>query len=380
MQTVITTESRETESAAESLTLDHHTNNFSAPRSSNVGARPKRNQSLDVLRCVAILLVLGRHLDYYRLWSKIGWIGVDLFFVLSGFLVSGLLFHEFKEHGSINFRRFILRRGLKIWPAFYTYILITAALVAFIQHYRAGAFPWRQFITTSLFLRNYFPNDSRFFDHIWSLAVEEHFYLILPLVLFILLVSRNHSKKLFATIPFIFVITSAVCLALRVFTQPLGTYYWTTHTRIDSLFAGVTVGYFYHFKPQWFQKMTGHYALGIAFVCCMPAALLEADSRSMQTIGLTFLYIGFSFLLAWSVVRTPKTRLGVWMGRAAAGVGFYSYSIYLWHRLIAFVLSARPSFAAFWTYIALAIGIGILMSKVVEMPALRLREKWKLTA
>lgn len=302
MQTVTTTESREPESAAGSLTLDHRTTNFSASQSANGGARPKRNQSLDVLRCVAIL-VLGRHLDYYPLWSKIGWIGVDLFFVLSGFLVPGLLFHEFKEHGRINFRRFILRRGLKIWPAFYTYILITAVLVAFIQYHRAGAFPWRQFVTTSLFLRNYFPSDSRFFDHIWSLAVEEHFYLILPLVLFILLVSRNHSKKLFATIPFIFIVTSTVCLALRVFTQPLGTYYWTTHTRIDSLFAGVTVGYCYHFKPRWFQKMTGHYALGVA-----------------------------------------------------------------------------PSFAAFWTYIALAIGIWILMSKLVEMPALRLREKWKLTA
>ena len=380
MQTVTPTESSEAESAGAPLAVERRTSNFSPLQSAIGEPRPKRNQSLDVLRCVAILLVLGRHLDYYPLWSRIGWIGVDLFFVLSGFLVSGLLFHEFKEHGKINFRRFILRRGLKIWPAFYTYILITAALVAFIQHYRAGAFPWRQFITTSLFLRNYFPNDSRFFDHIWSLAVEEHFYLILPLVLFILLVSRNHSKKLFATIPFIFVITSAVCLALRVFTQPLGTYYWTTHTRIDSLFAGVTVGYFYHFKPRWFQKMTGYYALGIAFVCCIPAALLEADSRSMQTIGLTFLYIGFSFLLAWAVVRTPKTRLGAWMSRAAAAVGFYSYSIYLWHRLVAFVLSARPSFTAFWTYIALAIGIGIVMSKLVEMPALRLREKWKPTA
>src|SRR5438094_6288198 len=83
---------------------------------------PKRNQSLDVLRCVAILLVLGCHVGHYRPWSKFGWIGVDLFFVLSGFLVSGLLFQEFKDRGGINFRRFILRRGLKIWPAFYVYI------------------------------------------------------------------------------------------------------------------------------------------------------------------------------------------------------------------------------------------------------------------
>jgi peptidoglycan/LPS O-acetylase OafA/YrhL len=240
---------------------------------------------------VAILLVLGRHLDYYPLWSKIGWIGVDLFFVLSGFLVPGLLFHEFKEHGRINFRRLVLRRGLKIWPAFYTYILITAALVEFIQYHRAGAFPWRQFITTSLFLPNYFPNDSRFFAHIWSLAVEEHFYLILPFVLFVLLVSRNHR-----------LLPRSAWLSerLRSRSAPIIGQCTQGSTACSQESQLVTAT---HFKPRWFQKMTGHYALGVA-----------------------------------------------------------------------------PSFAAFWTYIAVAIGIWILTSKLIEMPALRLREKWKLTA
>ena len=142
MQTVTPTESSKAESAGAPLTVEHRTSNFSPLQSAIGEPRPKRNQSLDVLRCVAILLVLGRHLDYYPLWSKIGWIGVDLFFVLSGFLVSGLLFHEFKEHGRINFRRFILRRGLKIWPAFYTYILITAALVAFITFVTGRRVEW----------------------------------------------------------------------------------------------------------------------------------------------------------------------------------------------------------------------------------------------
>jgi peptidoglycan/LPS O-acetylase OafA/YrhL len=339
----------------------------------------KRNQSLDVLRCIAILLVLGRHVDRYWLWNRIGWIGVDLFFVLSGFLVSGLLFQEFKDTGSINVRRFILRRGLKIWPAFYVYIGVTAILAALIQADRSAPFPVRTFAITSLFLSNYFHNNARFFDHIWSLAIEEHFYLVLPLVLLVLAIS-GREKKPFSRIPFIFVLASFSCLAMRIFSKPLGAQFWTTHTRLDSLFAGVTLSYLYHFRPKWFSKLTGEYAPGIALLCCLPAVFFEADSRSMQTIGLSVLYVGFGFLLAWSLVRTPKTAIGIFVARVAAGIGFYSYSIYLWHRLFAFVFSTHPSTLAFWAYVALAIGMGIAMSKLVEMPALRLREKWQLTA
>src|ERR1043165_9002825 len=94
-----------------------------------------RNQSLDVLRGVAVLLVIGCHLHYYRLWAKGGWCGVDLFFVLSGFLVSGLLFQEYKNTGTIQFRRFILRRGMKIWPAFYVFLFVIGTFLATFGHW-----------------------------------------------------------------------------------------------------------------------------------------------------------------------------------------------------------------------------------------------------
>src|SRR5438093_10219232 len=115
---------------------------------------PKRNESLDVLRCVAILLVLGRHAQYYALWGKIGWIGVDLFFVLSGFLISGLLFEDYKAHGTINLRRFVLRRGLKIWPPFIVFLSTIAVIFAL----GSTAFPRHGFITSVFFVRNYFPS------------------------------------------------------------------------------------------------------------------------------------------------------------------------------------------------------------------------------
>ena len=101
-----------------------------------MSAPSQRNESLDVLRCVAVLLVVGYHMPYYTLWSRIGWIGVDLFFVLSGFLISGLLFQEYKDTGTLDIKRFLIRRGLKIYPSFYLLmVLVTCLYFLIVQQY-----------------------------------------------------------------------------------------------------------------------------------------------------------------------------------------------------------------------------------------------------
>ena len=118
-----------------------------------------RNQSLDVLRGIAILLVLGRHFNYFPLWRQAGWIGVDLFFVLSGFLISGLLFQEYKNTGKLDVRRFILCRGLKIWPSYYLLILATMLFYVFIARASEHPFPKHEVAVSALFIRNYFGAD-----------------------------------------------------------------------------------------------------------------------------------------------------------------------------------------------------------------------------
>ena len=139
----------------------------------------ERNQSLDILRCVAVLLVLGIHVPHYRLWARVGWTGVDLFFVLSGFLISGLLFRDYQEHGSIDWKRFLIRRGFKIYPSYYMFLWIAAILLVLIgHHYNMRS----MLLGNAVFVGNYFQQTVTIgpFWHLWSIAVEEHFYVLLP--------------------------------------------------------------------------------------------------------------------------------------------------------------------------------------------------------
>jgi peptidoglycan/LPS O-acetylase OafA/YrhL len=331
-----------------------------------------RNQSLDALRCVAILLVIGFHLNFYSLWRRVGWIGVDLFFVLSGFLISGLLFQEYKNKGKIDIKRFLIRRGLKIYPSFYL-LIAAAAVLSFVKHSPQLR---TEVIFSSIFAQNYYTGTSfSILAHTWSLAVEEHFYLVLP-VLLAILIALNRVRP-FRPIPGIFVFLVLLCLVFR--------WVWSsgtddarmTHMRLDSLFAGVTIGYLYHYEPRLFQKLSRGYSLLFAIILCSPAILLDHHNRLMQTIGLTSLLFGFSLLVIWSVTRTPRSAIGRLVVGGAAKIGFYSYSIYLWHTVVAEFYLSRFALSVlnFWVCLAATVAMGVVMGRLVEAPYLALREK-----
>jgi peptidoglycan/LPS O-acetylase OafA/YrhL len=326
---------------------------------------------------VAILLVLGFHLPYYRVWGSVGWIGVDLFFVLSGFLISTLLFREFHATGKIAFRKFIFRRGFKIWPSFYVLLAITSLLLS-TRH----PFPLGGVFANAVFLQNYFFQHSPWhldlMGHAWSLAVEEHFYLILPLLLMGLGRLRRNADDPFSAIPYLLLAEGIVCLGFRYFTLPVGTFRVVarTHMRIDTLFTGVVIGYFYCFRKESFRKLSGPIAPVLAGLFCLPAFFTTSESRWMQTFGLTGLYVGFSFLVAWAVAREPIEGPAGIPAKAAAAVGRYSYSIYLWHWLLSDLFwTVRASALAFWCYVALSISLGIVMATLVEIPCLTIRER-----
>jgi peptidoglycan/LPS O-acetylase OafA/YrhL len=333
----------------------------------------KRNQTLDVLRGAAILLVLGDHSPYYVTWARAGWTGVPLFFVLSGFLISGLLFGEYKEFGSINIARFFLRRGFKIWPGYYALLGATVLLYHFAQLH----LPVTNLMLAVFFLGNYF-NSFHYgvvpILHIWSLAVEEHFYLVLPVLLIILVKLVRQRRNPFRVIPFVFAFSLLFCFFLRARFLPSGGWVTRTDMNFGSLFAGVTLGYLYHFDSDWFAKIASDRWLVWAAALFAPVLFIDQDTRGMETFGLTALVFAFSTLIAWSVSH-KRWESGI-IAKGLAKVGFYSYSIYLWHVFLTpSVLHYKLTFWSFWLYVIASIDFGIGMAILIELPFLRFRDR-----
>jgi peptidoglycan/LPS O-acetylase OafA/YrhL len=207
-----------------------------------------RNVGLDLLRILAVLLVIGRHLpvsghssEFLQTWMRGGWVGVDLFFVLSGFLVSSLIFREYLRDGAFDAKRFLVRRAFKIYPAFWLLLLTT--LVA--RRLGGESISLRGLCGEVFFVQNYLGG---LWAHTWSLAVEEHFYIGLSVLVVGLL--RTARREPFRVIPQVFAVIAVSCLSLRLLTLALSpqftprAYLFGTHVRIDSLMFGVLLSYF----------------------------------------------------------------------------------------------------------------------------------------
>ncbi len=328
------------------------------------------------------MLVIMQHVSPYPWLLRCGWIGVDLFFVLSGFLVGGLLFAEYRRYSTIDVLRFYIRRGFKIYPAFYLFLVLSLLMQYQIDPPRA----WSFVAAEILFLQNYF---RPVWTHTWSLAVEEHFYLLLPLLL-LLMLRRRSTGSPFATLPHIVISVAGITLGLRVINtlvrsaHTFGTHHFPTHLRLDALLCGVLLAYWYHFHwaallafcTRWRTPLVAAVPLLI-----IPCTLYWPDHRFVHTIGFTLLTLGFSSLVLTVLGRSrPAPRNPLW--QLLSHLGIYSYSIYLWHYpVIGWLRLYCPSVltsgwpGALWLG-ALSVIPGVLMAKLVEYPLLRLRDVW----
>jgi peptidoglycan/LPS O-acetylase OafA/YrhL len=345
-----------------------------------------RNAGLDLLRALAVILVIGRHFqlrpDSFPLltaWQRGGWVGVDLFFVLSGYLISGLLFGEQRRRGAFDVKRFLIRRGFKIYPAFWLMTLVTV-IVDFSLRWPMSR---RALLADAFFVQNYFPG---LWGHTWSLAVEEHFYLAVALFLPVML---RRSANEHRSLPLHILAICIVCLALRGLTHIFlptydhRTHLYLTHLRADALAFGVLLSYLAHFRqlhtrtalvPTSVFVLSGTLLLAPAFIFPLETTWW------IPLYGLTLFYLGSGCLvLAAARLEKPRNRL---IG-ALATIGASSYSIYLWHLPISawgstamtHVPSLNGSPWMLAAYIAISLGFGFLMGKAVEYPCLRLRER-----
>jgi peptidoglycan/LPS O-acetylase OafA/YrhL len=352
-----------------------------------------RNIQLDVLRCIAILGVLIVHTVTFKkptwdsLFVNTGWLGVDLFFVLSGFLISGLMFSEYQKRGRVSLKRFWLRRIFKIWPPLYVLIFLTIPVRLIVNQFHGLRDAFRRLLSDIFFLQSY---TFCTWGQCWSLGVEEHFYILLPLAFwFTLRRARPDDTDPFRWIPAAFAVVAVLELGTRLVTAHFfhpWTYYanvYPSHLRMDSLFFGVTISYYSHFHKERFEIFArkGYWFLAIA--ACVLLAIPYAPGLPdmwLFTYGFTCFYLSFGALLVVAL-HTPIERawLPVRMAfRALAYIGTFSYSIYLWHM-------AWLDFISFFGIIKLPIGLatyyvgailsGIAAAKIVEVPALRIRDR-----
>lgn len=353
---------------------------------------PRRSRDLDIFRGVAVVIVLGRHLFFlphdlpmpvdlfFKTWIRCGWAGVDLFFVLSGFLVSGLLFREFTQHGNLRISRFFIRRGFKIYPAFYVFLLTSIIVLYVIKRPP----PARGILGETFFLQNYVGG---LFNQTWSLAVEEHFYLLLGMTIW-LLSQRHGTAEPLGLIPAIFLVVAASVFAARCyFVSSVDPWkmMFATHFRIDSLFFGVWLSYLYHFRHDQlvsFVKTHRRTLRVVSLMAIAPCLFLPVErSIFMRTAGFTLLYVGFGGLLMTTLVA-PPARHNIF-GRSLAFIGLYSYSIYLWHgyflsagNYLSRVLHLPVPFALhLFIYLTGAVYGGAFIAKLIEVPMLRFRDR-----
>lgn len=348
-----------------------------------------RLPQLDVLRAVCVFLVLGRHLSpappenglflhkFTLYWNYGGWIGVDIFFVLSGFLVSGLIFQEYKKSGGVKAGRFLIRRGFKIYPSFYLMIFATV-LVNFFLDKNTPLIP---LIAEIFFVQNLI--FGRLWFHTWSLAVEEHFYIGLAILTFFILRFRKAAPNPFSYIPPIFALLAVICFSLRALMAVYkGTNISPTPFRIDSLFFGVFLSYLWHFRnlaENTYVKKFRYALIFAGILLFLPMFFfMSVTNAPVFVFGLTTNYIAAGLILLGLLkIDLGKSRLIV----SLAYIGKFSYSIYLWHLPVQdwLAIPLKNYFGGSWFlyagfYLLGSILIGVVLSKIIEYPILRIRD------
>ncbi|HEX2853191.1 MAG TPA: acyltransferase [Opitutaceae bacterium] len=327
-----------------------------------VAHSPGHIDALDGIRGLAILLVLAHHFfgyDVRHIWwldlvfkfVGYGWCGVDLFFVLSGFLITGILLKT--KTSAHYFRNFYMRRTLRIFPLYYGCLLVALILLPALG-WNVGRQPgtagqsWYWLYGTNLLISlqgSWETTGSAFFrvGHFWSLAVEEHFYLVWPFVVYFV-----PTKKLW---------TVCVTIAVSVFCLRSAWFLWTrdwitadvwTPCRADSLVMGGLAALALNSPmPREVLKRYSARVFGIVGTGLVAALVAQVDRETslfVSTFGYTALAVFFAALILYVVLSGPgHWASGFFSGPTLRFFGRYSYGIYVYHM---FVLSGFVVFSA----------------------------------
>ena len=356
------------------------------PRSTEAAApfRLGYRPALDGLRGVAILAVLAVHTHHSFGWSllKGGNVGVDIFFVLSGYLITTLLLEEWENTSAINLKNFYWRRALRLVPA----LLVLLAALYYLSDLlfsvgEAGATRRAMpvaFLYASDFALAFFTIPLGALQHTWSLAIEEHFYLVWPLLLAAFL-KRGISKRRLLVMTVVLALASALHRATlhQLGALPVRTYYGID-ARADALLIGCATAMF----VSWgFVRLESVRALLIPSLILIAVCLVATDYATpvMHLGGFTLLAVATAVVIINSVLSTSSYSKEILEVGPLVWVGRISYGLYLWHYP---VFKATNFLNASWPVklcvaVVLTVIVTSLSYYLIEQPALSLKRKFK---
>lgn len=338
---------------------------------------------IEGLRALAILLVVGAHADIPGLDG--GFIGVDVFFVLSGYLITGLLIGEWRHSGRINMAAFYLRRVRRLAPGLLVMLLGSGLLASWLlvpseqaTQAIAGASAtfWLSNFHFALSRMDYFSpaSENNLFLHTWSLGVEEQFYLVWPVLITAVMgtaVMSNYKPRMFLTLALLFASSLILCLWLTHHSPQLAFYMMPARAWQFALGGGTLLLADHYLRPESVASRTVSLMGWIGAGLILGGSLL-LDSQALYP-GLWALLpsIGAASILFSGHLR-PDTGLYRLLSRAPMQrLGGWSYAWYLWHWPVLLLGSAALPSVDTWQKLCLAIlalAIAAISHRYIELP------------
>jgi peptidoglycan/LPS O-acetylase OafA/YrhL len=338
---------------------------------------------LDAFRAMAITLVLIDHFDLLdRIWPVhlyTGSLGVMLFFVLSGFLITSMLLREHRKTGSISLRNFYRRRAYRIFPTFYTCWILTTVVESLAHRYR-----WKTSVVSFFYMMDYgralYPVSARPYLHLWiswSLAIEEKFYLLWPLLLLLLLRKRTTLIRTMCLIILgLWIYRAILFLGFHVGWEYL---YSAFEMRVDSLLVGClcailveqekTRGLFSRLlRWQWLAAIpAAALALIIIFPARNQAVMLLLWSIQPLIIAVWLVQFTYWGAKSWTICSNVVVRF----------IAHISYALYLYHPLASQIVYQLHIPHLGWSAFALMMVMSTASYYFIEKPFMRMRDKKK---
>jgi len=353
-----------------------------------------RLQGLDTLRACAIVLVLMSHYmgfvshaPTFGALGEIGWAGVDLFFVLSGYLIGNQLLGPVARGEAWSPTTFAMRRLLRTLPNYYVvlavYLLMPHSVIA-----GKSAAPTWQMLT---FTQNIGLAYGQTFSHSWSLCIEEQFYVVLPLA--VLALARWGRSVHLAWC----VLAGAIALGVTVRAVAMlrdghdafaAEVYYATLCRFGGLLPGVAIAMVKNFHPAAFARLLRHgnalFLAGLAVTAVAPWCVQNGLPNAFAATTFVFPFVAIGFALLTCAALSPHCMLNRVRIPGAASLALWSYAVYLVHKPVFMAIRPQAERLGIDTGAPLSVlaimGLGVfggwLLYRCVETPFMRLRDRW----